>query len=93
MLGDLTGLAVRFGPTQHYEGGLFGNAVMTRLPIQDVHIQPLPYTESTPARTTYPRGAIAVTLETKSGRSLRFVVRPTAALLGRLRSRPRHPVG
>lgn len=37
-LAELTGMAVRFGPTQHYEGGLFGNAVLTRLPILDVVI-------------------------------------------------------
>ena len=29
-LSELTGMAIRFGPTQHYEGGLFGNAVLTR---------------------------------------------------------------
>lgn len=72
-LGELTGMAVRFGPTQHYEGGLFGNAVLTRLPILDVHIQPLPYTESTPDRVTYPRGAIAVTLRGPDGMPLRFI--------------------
>lgn len=72
-LAELTGLAVRFGPTQHYEGGLFGNAVLTNLPILDVLIQPLPYTESTPERTTYPRGAIAVDVRLASGRSLRFI--------------------
>lgn len=72
-LAELTGMAVRFGPTQHYEGGLFGNAVMTRLPIHDVVIQPLPYTESTEERVTYPRGAIAVTVSTPGGQRLRFV--------------------
>ena len=72
-LGELTGLAVRYGPTQHYQGGLFGNAVLTRLPILDVHIQPLPYTESTPELTTYPRGAIAVTVRTKAGIELKFI--------------------
>lgn len=72
-LADLTGMAVRFGPTQHYEGGLFGNAVLTRLPILDVAIHPLPYTESTPEQTTYPRGAIAVTVEGPHGKPLRFV--------------------
>jgi len=72
-LADLTGMAVRFGPTQHYQGGLFGNAVLTRLPIADVHIQPLPYTESSPELTTYPRGAIAVMVETPDGTKLRFV--------------------
>ena len=35
-LSELTGMAVRFGPTQHYEGGLFGNAVLTRHEILDV---------------------------------------------------------
>ncbi len=72
-LGELTGLAARFGPTQHYEGGLFGNAVLTRLPILDEVIHPLPYTEATPERTTYPRGAIAVTVTAPDGKPLRFV--------------------
>ena len=72
-LAKLTGLAVRFGPTQHYEGGLFGNAVLTNLPILDVAIHPLPYTESTPDRTTYPRGAIAVTVKGPGGSPLRFI--------------------
>lgn len=72
-LGELTGMAVRFGPSQHFEGGLFGNAVLTRLPILDVQIHPLPYTEATPERTTYPRGAIAVTVTAPDGKPLRFV--------------------
>ncbi len=72
-LATLTGLSGRYGPTQHFQGGLYGNAVLTRLPILDVHIQPLPYSESTPGRTTYPRGAIAVTVETPQGTPLRFI--------------------
>lgn len=72
-LAELTGMAVRFGPTQHYEGGLFGNAVLTRLPILDVAIHPLPYTESTPEKVTYPRGAIAVILRASDDRPLRFI--------------------
>jgi endonuclease/exonuclease/phosphatase family metal-dependent hydrolase len=72
-LAELTGMAVRFGPTQHYEGGLFGNAVLTKLPVLDVHIQPLPYTEATPEKVTYPRGAIAVTLKSRSGKPFRFI--------------------
>lgn len=72
-LGKLTNLAARFGPTQHFEGGLFGNAVLTNLPIQDVHIQPLPYTEASVERTTYPRGAIAVTVTLPNGESLKFI--------------------
>ena len=72
-LAKLTGLSARFGPTQHYEGGLFGNAVLSRFPILGVEIHPLPYTESTPERTTYPRGAIAVTVKTADGTPLRFI--------------------
>ncbi len=72
-LGDLTGMAVRYGPTQHYEGGLFGNAVLTTLPILNVKIQPLPYTESTPKLVTYPRGAIVVTVKGPGGKPLKFI--------------------
>ncbi len=72
-LAKLTGMQARFGPTQHYEGGLFGNGVLTRLPILDVLIQPLPYTESTPEKVTYPRAAIAVTVRLADGSPLRFI--------------------
>ena len=72
-LGELTGLTARFGPTQHYEGGLFGNAVLTRLPILDELIQPLPYTDATPERQTYPRGAMVVTVQAPDGNPLRFI--------------------
>lgn len=72
-LGEMTGLTARFGPTQHYEGGLFGNAVLTRLPILDEHIQPLPYTDATPERQTYPRGALVITVQAPDGRPLRFI--------------------
>ena len=72
-LGELTKMSVRFGPTQHYQGGLFGNAILTRLPILDVVIQPLPYTESTPRQVTYPRGAILVTVRGPNENQLRFI--------------------
>lgn len=72
-LGELTGLAVRYGPTQHYQGGLYGNAVLTRLPILDVKIQPLPYTAATPELTTYPRAAIAVDVKLPNSQPLRFI--------------------
>lgn len=72
-LAELTGMSVRFGPTQHYQGGLYGNAVLTRYKIDDVLIQPLPYTVSRPGKSTYPRGAIAVTVQTDSGQRLRFI--------------------
>ena len=72
-LAELTEMAVRFGPTQHYEGGLFGNAVLTRLPILDVAIHPLPYSEATADRVTYPRGAIAVTVRAANDQPVRFI--------------------
>ncbi|MFV1995332.1 MAG: endonuclease/exonuclease/phosphatase family protein [Verrucomicrobiales bacterium] len=67
------GMAARFGPTQHYQGGLFGNGILSRLPFRDVHIQPLPYTESTPDLKTYPRAAVAAVVETPGGKRLRFI--------------------
>ena len=73
VLGELTNLKSHFGPTQHYEGGLYGNAVLTNLPIESVLIQPLPYTEATPELTTYPRGAISVIVMLPNGERLNFI--------------------
>lgn len=73
LLAELTEMSVRFGPTQHYQGGLYGNAVLTRLPIVDVAIHPLPYTESTADLVTYPRGAIALTLRGPNDKLIRFI--------------------
>jgi endonuclease/exonuclease/phosphatase family metal-dependent hydrolase len=73
ILGELTNLKSHFGPTQHYEGGLFGNAVLTNLPVENVLIQPLPYTEATPEVTTYPRGAISVIVTLPNGEHLNFI--------------------
>lgn len=73
LLEEMTGLDSRFGPTQHYQGGLFGNAVLSRFPILDVEIHPLPYSESDENRTTYPRGCIVVTVQGPDGKPLRIV--------------------
>lgn len=73
VLGQLTNMAVRYGPTQHYQGGLYGNAILSKLPILNVEIQPLPYTESSPQKTTFPRAAIAVTVRGKNGKPLKFI--------------------
>ena len=73
ILGELTNLKSHFGPTQHYEGGLFGNAVLTNLPAENILIQPLPYTEATPELTTYPRGAISVIVSLPNGQRLNFI--------------------
>ena len=72
-LGELTGMTARFGPTQHYEGGLFGNALLTRLPILDELIQPLPYTDATAELQTYPRGALVLTCQAPDGKPLRII--------------------
>lgn len=72
-LGELCGLKSFYGPTQHYEGGLYGNAVLTNLPVLEVLIQPLPYTDATPDLTTYPRAAIAVTVTGPDGKPLKFI--------------------
>ena len=72
-LGELTGMTARFGPTQHYEGGLFGNAILTRLPILDELIQPLPYTDATAELQTYPRGALVLTCQAPDGKPLRII--------------------
>ncbi|NNE91983.1 MAG: endonuclease [Verrucomicrobiales bacterium] len=72
-LSKLTGLEVRMGPTQAYQGGLFGNAVLSKYPILDVEIHPLPYTEATEEKVTYPRGCIVVTVKGPNGKPLRFV--------------------
>jgi endonuclease/exonuclease/phosphatase family metal-dependent hydrolase len=72
-LGELCGLKSFYGPTQHYEGGLYGNAILTNLPVSDILIHPLPYTDATPELTTYPRAAIAVTVTAPDGKPLRFI--------------------
>lgn len=72
-LGELTGLAPRFGPTQDHQGGLCGNGVLSRLPILDVVIHPLPYTPPSRKPLTYPRGAVAITVQLPDGRPLRFI--------------------
>jgi len=48
-------------------------AILTNLPVSDVLIHPLPYTEATPELTTYPRAAIAVTVTAPDGKPLRFI--------------------
>jgi len=73
MLADETGLIGRFGPTQHYQGGLYGNGILSKYPILDAHIQPLPYTEATPEIVTYPRNAFAAVIEATGGKRVRFI--------------------
>ena len=72
ILADKTGMVAHFGPTQHYEGGLFGNGILSKLPVHDVHIQPLPYTEATPEKVTYPRAVVAAVVELPNGKKIRI---------------------
>lgn len=73
MLANETGMTGRFGPTQHYEGGLFGNGFLSNLPFHDLHIQPLPYTEATEELVTYPRNATAAVVEAPDGKLVRVI--------------------
>ncbi len=73
ILADETKMSGWFGPTQHYEGGLFGNGILSKFPIHDIHIQPLPYTEATPQLKTYPRAAVAGLVQAPNGKRLRFI--------------------
>lgn len=73
MLAEETGMSGHFGPTQHYQGGLYGNGILSRLPVHEVHIQPLPYTEATPELLTYPRAAVAAVVGMPGGKKLRFI--------------------
>ena len=44
-LSRLTGMKMVYGRTMDYQGGLYGNAVLTRLRIQDVKNRALPFTQ------------------------------------------------
>ena len=41
-LGRLTGMEVRYGSSMDYQGGQYGNAILSRLPIVDFKVVPLP---------------------------------------------------
>ncbi|MFK7850234.1 MAG: endonuclease/exonuclease/phosphatase family protein [Akkermansiaceae bacterium] len=73
MLAELTGMHGRFGPTQDYHGGLYGNGILSRHPFEDLLIEPLPYTPASRDVITYPRGLIAATVSLGEGRSIRIV--------------------
>ncbi len=72
-LAEITGMEVVFGRTQDYQGGEFGNAILTRLPVLDVRNKALPSTESTDEKTHYPRGAVAIETRSANGIRLRFI--------------------
>jgi len=43
VLGDLTGMTSLFGLAMAYDGGEYGQAILTRHPVIDTHSAPLPY--------------------------------------------------
>lgn len=49
-LGAATGMHAVYGPNLHYQGGLFGNAVLSRFPIESSHNTRLPRTAHTEPR-------------------------------------------
>ena len=61
-LGALTGMEARFGKAMEYDGGLYGEAVLSRLPVQEVRLHPLPADEG-----FEPRAALAVKVRLRGG--------------------------
>jgi endonuclease/exonuclease/phosphatase family metal-dependent hydrolase len=66
-LARLTGLHVAFGEAMPWDGGSYGEALLSRWPILETHVHALPHTGG-----REPRCALEVRVQTPSGR-LRFV--------------------
>lgn len=67
-LGRLTGLHAVFGAAMAYDGGEYGEAVLSRLPILSSTVHALPH-----APDHEPRAALEVRVELPGGRRVRFV--------------------
>jgi endonuclease/exonuclease/phosphatase family metal-dependent hydrolase len=70
----LTGLKMVFGRAIDFEGGQYGNAILSRLPIQGVTNHPLPYTEGREPRAVL---AVEVVIPGSSGGPASFVLLAT----------------
>lgn len=66
-LAELTGLNYYFSKSIDHQGGEYGNAVLSRYPIQGKEIYPLPYDEG-----TEPRALLVVKAELPSGEMIKF---------------------
>ena len=63
-LAELTGMSGVFGKSMDWDGGEYGNAVLSKLPIKSHKIYPLP---------GEPRSALAVTVSNKKGDDFVFI--------------------
>lgn len=68
-LGELTNMHHVFGQAMPYSGGQYGEAILSRFPIKDVQVHPLPFRPG-----QEPRAALAVTVDPGNGLpNVRFV--------------------
>lgn len=67
-LARLTGMESAYGRTMDYQGGQYGVAVLSRLPIRETQIHPLPVTED-----WEPRILFQTTIELPDSRTLQFI--------------------
>lgn len=55
-LGKLTGLHAAFGKAMDYAGGRYGQAILSRYPLTEVHVHELPFTEGSEPRCALAAG-------------------------------------
>jgi endonuclease/exonuclease/phosphatase family metal-dependent hydrolase len=69
-LGRFTNLHAAYGPAMDYQGGKYGDAILSRLPIVSSRVIKLPWTQGDRRE---PRVALAVTCRTDAGQQIVFV--------------------
>jgi endonuclease/exonuclease/phosphatase family metal-dependent hydrolase len=69
-LGKLTGMYYYFGKAMDYDGGGYGEALLSKLPIEKISTVPLPFQ---PNKKREPRAAIEAILVTKEGTRFKFI--------------------
>ncbi|MCB1024430.1 MAG: endonuclease/exonuclease/phosphatase family protein, partial [Acidobacteria bacterium] len=67
-LGWRTKMAPLFGKAMDYDGGGYGEGILTRLPISSSRNVPLPHSQG-----NEPRAALEVTLKLESGETISFI--------------------
>jgi len=69
-LGKLTGMYYYFGKAMNYDGGGYGEAILSRLPIQNIRTLPLPIQ---PNKNREPRAAIEAVVTFGAGKQFKFI--------------------
>ena len=69
-LGKLTGMYFYFGKAMNYDGGGYGEALLSRLPIEKISTISLPIQ---PDKKREPRAAIEAIIVTKEGKRFKFI--------------------